>query len=108
MLPSLSSNPTTSPPSNAAGTRPGQAAGAPLRVAVVVALHAAYKVLISPLFTGSCRFEPSCADYTRDAVIAHGIVKGSWLGLRRLGRCHPLGGHGVDPVPPAIRSSRHS
>jgi hypothetical protein len=70
-------------------------------VAVVVALHRAYKVLISPLFAGSCRFEPSCADYMRDAIIAHGIARGGWLGLRRLARCHPFGGHGCDPVPGA-------
>jgi putative membrane protein insertion efficiency factor len=69
---------------------------------VVVAMHRAYKVLISPLFTGSCRFEPSCADYVRDAVITHGVVRGGWLGLRRLSRCLPLGGHGLDPVPPSI------
>ena len=73
--------------------------GHPTVATVVVALHRAYKVLISPLFTGACRFEPSCADYMRDAVLARGLVRGGWLGLRRLARCHPFGGHGFDPVP---------
>lgn len=73
--------------------------GHPTVATIVVALHRAYKVLISPLFTGACRFEPSCADYMRDAVLTHGLLHGAWLGLRRLARCHPFGGHGFDPVP---------
>ena len=100
MLPSLLSKPTTSPPSSGAGSHSAAGPRArPISVAVAVALHRAYKVLISPLFAGSCRFEPSCADYMRDAVIAHGVVRGGWIGLRRLTRCHPFGGHGFDPVP---------
>jgi len=58
-----------------------------------------YKFLLSPFFAGSCRFEPSCADYSRDAIVEHGIARGVWLTLRRLGRCHPLGSSGWDPVP---------
>jgi hypothetical protein len=65
----------------------------------VLALIRGYKLLISPLFAGCCRFHPSCADYMADAVRLHGSRRGVWLGLRRLGRCHPFGGHGVDPVP---------
>jgi len=59
-----------------------------------------YKALFSPLFAGSCRYYPSCSAYMAEAVTVHGAAKGVWLGLRRLGRCHPLGSHGVDPVPP--------
>ena len=70
-----------------------------LAVRVVLLLLAGYKVLISPLFAGSCRFIPSCSDYTAGAVRRHGVWRGSWLGLRRLARCHPLGPHGFDPVP---------
>ena len=58
-----------------------------------------YKIFISPLFTGSCRFYPSCADYMSEAIQVHGTFRGIWLGTRRLARCHPLGSHGVDPVP---------
>ena len=67
--------------------------------AIVLGLIRGYKLLISPLFTGSCRFVPSCSDYMADAVRIHGVVRGVALGLRRLARCHPFGGHGYDPVP---------
>ncbi|MGH9255638.1 MAG: membrane protein insertion efficiency factor YidD [Vicinamibacterales bacterium] len=67
----------------------------------MIAAIRAYKILISPLFTGCCRFYPSCADYASEAVARHGAFRGLWLGGRRLLKCHPLGSHGVDPVPPA-------
>jgi len=70
-----------------------------LAAVAVLGLLRLYKVLLSPLFTGSCRFYPSCADYMREAIELHGAVKGVWMGTRRLVRCHPLGSHGVDPVP---------
>jgi hypothetical protein len=74
-----------------------------IAAAVVLAALRAYKLLISPVFTGCCRYYPSCADYTREAVLVHGVARGLWLGGRRLARCHPLGGHGVDPVPAGDR-----
>lgn len=46
-----------------------------------------------------CRFVPTCSNYALDALETHGVIKGSWLTARRLGRCHPWGGHGWDPVP---------
>jgi putative membrane protein insertion efficiency factor len=46
-----------------------------------------------------CRFIPTCSEYAREAVSEHGAGRGSWLAVRRLSRCHPLGGHGFDPVP---------
>jgi putative membrane protein insertion efficiency factor len=48
-----------------------------------------------------CRFLPSCSEYFLEAVETHGAVRGGWLGLKRIGRCHPWGGCGCDPVPPA-------
>lgn len=60
-----------------------------------------YRLLLSPLFAGSCRFAPSCSEYARQAVKEHGSVKGSWLALGRLARCHPFGRWGYDPVPPS-------
>ena len=49
-----------------------------------------------------CRYVPSCSEYAREAVEAHGARRGAWLSTRRLARCHPLGGFGFDPVPGAI------
>lgn len=47
-----------------------------------------------------CRFDPSCSSYAIDALTTHGAVRGTWLAIRRLARCHPWGGQGYDPVPP--------
>jgi putative membrane protein insertion efficiency factor len=58
-----------------------------------------YKGLFSPLYAGSCRFVPSCSEYAAEAVTRFGLFHGSLLAARRLARCHPLGGHGLDPVP---------
>ena len=66
--------------------------------AALVVLRA-YKLGLSPLFTGSCRFTPSCSDYMAGAIREHGLLRGAGLGVRRLLRCHPFGGHGYDPVP---------
>ncbi|BCS36125.1 putative membrane protein insertion efficiency factor [Luteitalea sp. TBR-22] len=65
-----------------------------------MALVRGYQVMLSPLFAGSCRFEPSCSRYAMTALEQHGLARGSWLALRRLARCHPFGGSGLDPVPP--------
>jgi putative membrane protein insertion efficiency factor len=58
-----------------------------------------YQVSISPLFPGACRFHPTCSQYMMEAVQKYGIFKGIWLGMKRIGRCHPFGGSGFDPVP---------
>lgn len=59
----------------------------------------AYQWAISPILGPACRYEPSCSAYARIAVERYGAVRGGWLAVRRLCRCHPLGGFGVDPVP---------
>lgn len=58
-----------------------------------------YRSLLSPVFRGSCRHQPSCSEYAREAIERHGATRGLWLALRRLTRCHPLGTSGYDPVP---------
>ena len=59
----------------------------------------AYQLLVSPMLAPSCRFLPSCSDYAAEAVARHGAVRGLYLAMRRLLRCHPWGGSGYDPVP---------
>lgn len=66
---------------------------------LVSRLLQAYKFLVSPLLGQNCRFYPSCADYAREAVERHGVVRGFWLAARRVGRCHPWHPGGFDPVP---------
>lgn len=58
-----------------------------------------YQLSISPLFPPSCRFTPTCSQYAIEAIRRHGPLKGLWLALRRISRCHPWGGSGYDPVP---------
>ena len=59
----------------------------------------AYQVAIGPMLGPACRFEPSCSHYALEAVERHGATRGAWLALRRLSRCHPWGGSGIDVVP---------
>jgi uncharacterized protein len=60
--------------------------------------------LVSVHLTPRCRFHPSCSAYALEALERHGAVHGLWLAIRRVGRCHPWGGGGIDPVPPNTRS----
>jgi putative membrane protein insertion efficiency factor len=71
----------------------------------LVAVLRFYKAGISPLLPPSCRYEPTCSEYARIAIERYGAGRGSWLALRRLARCHPFGGSGLDPVPEATASS---
>jgi len=58
-----------------------------------------YQWFISPILGPSCRYSPSCSHYMLQAIDEWGVIRGTWIGLRRIGRCHPWGGHGDDPVP---------
>jgi putative membrane protein insertion efficiency factor len=69
--------------------------------ALLRGLIRAYQLFLSPLVGPTCRYLPSCSDYAATAIHRHGAVVGSWLALKRLLRCHPWGGSGYDPVPPA-------
>ena len=76
--------------------------------ALLRGLIRAYQLLVAPLLPPSCRYVPSCSQYAAQAIAEHGSLRGSWLALRRLLRCHPWGGSGYDPVPPAhAHAHRH-
>lgn len=64
-----------------------------------LALVRMYQLVLGPFTGGACRFVPSCSVYAAEAIAQHGAVKGALLSVRRLSRCHPFGGSGLDPVP---------
>ena len=66
---------------------------------LVLKLLAGYKRWLSPVLPAACRFTPTCSEYAAEAVLRHGVLRGTLLAFWRLLRCHPLGGRGLDPVP---------
>ena len=75
------------------GEGPGRAARA------AAAALSAYKKYVSPLLPPACRFQPTCSEFAREAILRHGLLRGAWLTICRLGRCHPFHPGGFDPVP---------
>ena len=61
-----------------------------------------YQLFLSPVLGNNCRFDPTCSAYAMESIARHGAVRGTWLGARRILRCHPWGGHGHDPVPDTL------
>jgi len=70
-----------------------------IAIAPFIFLVKLYQNLISPLTPASCRYSPTCSQYTMEALKKHGLCKGGWLSLKRIFSCHPWGGKGYDPVP---------
>ena len=70
----------------------------PLARIAALPVHA-YRLVLSPLLGQNCRYHPTCSAYALEALERHGAVKGSWLAMRRITRCHPWGGSGIDNVP---------
>jgi uncharacterized protein len=75
---------------------------------LLIGLLKAYRAVISPLYGQVCRYHPSCSAYALEAVTVHGSLRGSWLAVRRLARCHPWAAGGYDPVPTAAQAVDHS
>lgn len=66
---------------------------------LLIGLIRAYQLVLSPFIGNQCRFTPTCSYYARDAVAKYGALRGSWMAIRRIGRCHPWHPGGHDPVP---------
>lgn len=66
---------------------------------IALALIRFYKRFLSPALPSACRFHPTCSTYTYEAIERYGVIRGGWLGLKRIARCHPLNPGGYDPVP---------
>jgi uncharacterized protein len=68
-------------------------------VQLALAVIRGYQLLLRPLLTGRCRYLPTCSEYAAEAIATYGALRGGWMGLKRVLRCHPFGGAGLDPVP---------
>jgi len=66
---------------------------------ILIAMIKFYKGYISPLTPPACRYTPTCSTYALEAIQKYGAIKGTWLAIKRISRCHPWGGSGYDPVP---------
>ncbi|MDA0178608.1 membrane protein insertion efficiency factor YidD [Mesoflavibacter profundi] len=66
-----------------------------------------YQTFISPFTPNTCRYQPTCSHYAKEALLTHGLLKGGWLSLKRIFSCHPFGGKGFDPVPPKNKTNHN-
>ncbi|MCM3881367.1 MAG: membrane protein insertion efficiency factor YidD [Vicinamibacterales bacterium] len=71
----------------------------PVSIRIALAAVRAYQIGVRPLLSGQCRYLPTCSAYAAEAIATHGAMRGGWMGLKRVMRCHPFGGSGLDPVP---------
>jgi putative membrane protein insertion efficiency factor len=72
---------------------------------LLVGIIRLYQRMVSPFLGSNCRFHPSCSNYCIEALREHGMVRGLWLGMKRISKCHPFHSGGYDPVPPSKNKS---
>ena len=65
----------------------------------LVLLIRGYQLIVSPILGSNCRFMPTCSEYALESLKAYGLIKGTFLTIKRIGKCHPWGSHGYDPIP---------
>ena len=66
-----------------------------------------YQIIISPMLNSNCRFMPTCSQYAIESLQSYGLIKGTFLTIKRLGKCHPWGGHGYDPIPTKMEKNKY-
>ena len=73
----------------------------------VALLIRGYQLIVSPLLGSNCRFMPTCSEYALESLKAYGLIKGTFLTIKRIGKCHPWGSHGYDPLPTKIEKNKY-
>ena len=73
----------------------------------LILLIRGYQIFISPLLVSNCRFMPTCSEYAIGSLKAHGVINGTFLTVKRIGKCHPWGGHGYDPIPNKMDKNKY-
>ena len=73
----------------------------------LILLIRGYQLFISPVVGSSCRFMPTCSEYAIESMKLYGLTKGTFLTIKRIGKCHPFGGHGYDPIPIKMEKNKY-
>ena len=73
----------------------------------LVLLIRGYQLIVSPMLGSNCRYMPTCSEYAKESIKAYGLIKGSFLTIKRIGKCHPFGGHGYDPIPTKMEKNKY-
>jgi len=73
----------------------------------LILLIRGYQLIVSPILGSNCRFMPTCSEYAMESFKTYGLIKGSFLTIKRIGKCHPFGGHGYDPIPTKMEKNKY-